>query len=96
MLHGVCPTQVHIAKIRLTAHAVYPCCQQELEDSHHVLICDEQHQDTYTKFRDETQKALPEVNHKGNLFKKIIESTTYKRNKVEGKWIFEDQDQIIC
>ena len=58
------------------------------------MSCDERRHDTFTRFRDEIQKALPEVNDKDNLFRQIIESTIYQCNKMDGKWLFEDQDQI--
>ena len=94
MIHGVCPTQAHMVKIRLTAHAICPCCQKDQEDTHHILICDERRHNTIIRFREEIQKALPEVKNKENLFKQIIESTMYQSNKMDGEWIFEDQDQI--
>ena len=94
MLHDICPTQAHMEKIRLTAHALCPCCQKEPEDSHHVLRCDERRHETVIRFRDEIQKALPAVKGKDNLIRQIIESAMYHSNKMESNRVFKDQERI--
>jgi hypothetical protein len=41
MLHGVSPTQKHMAKIILISHPECPCCSKAEEDIFHILNCRE-------------------------------------------------------
>ena len=50
MLHGVCPTQKHMTKIRLTSHPECPCCSEAEEDIFHILNCSERSQEVVSTF----------------------------------------------
>jgi zinc-binding in reverse transcriptase len=47
MVHNICPTQLHMVKLKKTIHSLCPCCNKAPEDIHHILIF--QHRETLSR-----------------------------------------------
>jgi len=94
MLHGVCPTQKHMTKIRLTSHPECPCCSEAEEDIFHILNCRERSHEVVATFTEVIKKKGKAIQDQDNILEQIIDSARNQSNKMDNKWKMETQNEI--
>jgi hypothetical protein len=90
LIHNVTPTQAHMFKLKLTNCNKCPCCKEETETIHHIIICKEREMDGFQLFQSIVKEKIKKSHISEKLMKQVYTTIITSTNQIEG---FTSQEQ---